>query len=257
MQSLVREQRESARPLYEHFPGLRGAIEAVLEGAHGQLFADDTEQPRVARAVIGDFHAVAGDPKAAAAAEALRDVPSRDYLAVHESWHDLVLATLPLARQYERFAFRAPSRWDRARLGAFRASLPDEYTLQQVDAGTVTAFRDLNETFVANFDSMEDFLVRGVGFAVTHNGEIVAGCSSYSISAHTLEFEIETRRDYQRCGLALVTGSRMIEHCLQSGLEPCWDAAHEGSAFLAEKLGFANRSRYVAYRLGELESPEG
>jgi hypothetical protein len=39
----------------------------------------------------------------------------------------------------------------------------------------------------------------------------------------------------------------MIEHCLENGLEPCWDAAHEGSALLAEQLGFVGRRRYTAY----------
>jgi hypothetical protein len=42
----------------------------------------------------------------------------------------------------------------------------------------------------------------------------------------------------------------MIEHCLDNGLTPCWDAAHEGSALLAERLGFGKRRPYTAYRVG-------
>jgi hypothetical protein len=138
-----------------------------------------------------------------------------------------------------------------------RESLPRDYRLLQIDASTYGAFRDLNETFVANFASKEDFLSRGVGFGVVHIGRagFVAGCSSYTISSRCLEFEIETRRDYQRRGLALVTGARMIEHCLEGGLEPCWDAAHEGSAVLAERLGFVGRRRYTAYRIGAPAGP--
>ena len=179
-------------------------------------------------------------------------------MAVDEPWRELVRRTLPAAQAYDRFAFRAPApaRWDRGRLATLRESLPAEFKLQRVNADTVAAFRALNPTFVDNFRSQKDFLKRGVGFAVTARGRILAGCSSYSISSSKLEFEIETRRDYWRRGLALVTGSRMIEHCIDNGLEPCWDAAHEGSARLAEALGFVGRRRYTSYRLGRPETPE-
>ena len=39
----------------------------------------------------------------------------------------------------------------------------------------------------------------------------------------------------------------MIEHCLVHNLEPCWDAANDWSAELAEKLGFINPKAYNAY----------
>lgn len=256
MERLPPDQRKHIRGLYKGFPGIHGAIDSALEGVLGKVFVDDPSQPRVARIVIGDFHAIAGDPQAPAAAEALLAVPDRDYLAVADSWHELVRRTLPSARAYDRFAFSAPAKWDRERLASLRGSLPAEFELQRIDAETVAAFRALNETFVDNFASLDEFLRLGVGFGVTKDGKFVAGCSSYTISSRALEFEIETRRDHWRRGLALVTGSRMIEHCLDSGLEPCWDAAHEGSALLAEALGFVQGQRYTAYRLGAPQTPE-
>lgn len=256
MEKLPKNGRESVRPLYEGFPGLHGAIDTAIEGVLGEVFVDDASLPRVARILIGDFHAIAGDPEAEGAAETLLAVPHRNYVAVADSWHEVVQKTLPEARAYDRFAFRAPATWDRERLRALRESLPAEYKLQRVDAKTVAAFRAPNETFVDNFASLDEFLKLGVGFAVTKDGEVVAGCASYSISSHSLEFEIETRRDYQRRGLALVTGARMLEHCLDNGLEPCWDAAHEGSARLAEALGFVGRRQYTSYRLGASVGPE-
>lgn len=248
-----KDRLESLRRLYSDYPGLHGALlGAALEGTHGDVFVDDAHEPRVARIVIGDFHCVAGDPEAADAPEALRAVPARDYLAAPESWHDLVMRTLPAAQPYERFAFRAPEQWDRAHLASLRKSLVLGFTLRRVDESTVDEFERLNKTFVGNFASHADFLQRGIGFSVTgdRTHEIVAGCSSYTISSRCLEFEVETRRDYKRRGFALVTGARMIEHCLDSGLVPYWDAAHEGSALLAERLGFVGRHPYTAYRLG-------
>jgi hypothetical protein len=42
----------------------------------------------------------------------------------------------------------------------------------------------------------------------------------------------------------------MIEHCLDTGLTPCWDAHNEISAKLATKLGFVNPRPYTSYVLG-------
>jgi GNAT superfamily N-acetyltransferase len=200
--------------------------------------------------VVGDFHMIAGDPGVPGAVDALLAVPSGEYISVPEHWHEFVRKTLPVAEPKDRFSLFAPHEWDRSHLAGLRESLPPGYTLRRVDESSVAAFRYLNETFVDNFASLDDYLQRGIGFAVSNErGEIVAGCSTYTISSRCLEFEIETHVDYQRRGLALATGARMIEHCLEAGLEPCWDAAHDGSARLAERLGFVGRRRYTAYKL--------
>jgi hypothetical protein len=244
----LRKDRFRARHLYKGFPGLHGAIEAVLEGSAGDMYIDDPETPRVARSVIGDFQIIAGDASSPVAVKVLKDVRKRDYIAVPDDWHALLRDTLPGAEPRDRFAMRAPERWDTRALARMRSALPEGYSLTRVDRRTVKPFRHLNETFVSNFRSLGDYLQRGVGFAVTNEkGEMVAGCSTYTISSRCLEFEIETRSDYRRRGLALVTGARMIEYCLETGLEPCWDAAHEGSAVLAECLGFLRERKYTAY----------
>jgi hypothetical protein len=167
------------------------------------------------------------------------------------------MATIPAVFPYDRFVFSTPGQWDRRHLEPLVASLSADYTLERITTKTVKDFERLNETFVANFKSRNDFLARGIGFGIRHIGHkgFVAGCSTYTISSTSLEFEIETAREYQRRGLALVTGARMVQFCLESGLEPCWDAAHEGSALLAEKLGFVGRRKYTAYRVGAPAGP--
>jgi hypothetical protein len=255
MQEISEHQRQSVRPLYASFPGLHGAIEAVLEGSAGSLFVDDVKTPAVCRMVVGDFHMIAGDPASPAAKSVLRSVPNGEYIAVPDDWHSLVRDTLPGVEPRRRIAMREPASWDRQALARMREGLPPSYELRRVDASDVSEFRDLNETFVGNFKSLEDFLARGIGFAVVNErGEMVAGCSTYTISSRCLEFEIETRKDYWRRGLALVTGARMIEHCLELGLEPCWDAAHEGSALLAERLGFVRAREYAGYYVRSSEA---
>jgi GNAT superfamily N-acetyltransferase len=240
--------RARLRPLFEDFTGLHGLIDSVLEGVLGDAWADDPVRPRVARLEL-DFQLMAGDPTVPAAADVLRAIPSGEHLAVAQSLGGLVMNACPAARPYERIAFAQPKRWELARLAELRGGLPDGFALERITNDNVAAFEELADSLVYNFASHEDFVARGVGFGIRHIGRFVSGCSSFAISARSLEFEIQTHPDYQRRGLALVSGARMIQHCLDHGLEPCWDAAHEGSARLAERLGFGRRSAYKAYRV--------
>ncbi len=242
-------ERERLRPLFEGFPGLHGVIDSVTEGVLGEAWADDPERPTVAHLEL-DFHLLAGDPGSPEAAEVLRSLPAGEHVAAPDPWVDLLIECRESLQAYDRFDFGQPEQWDRQRLASRRESLPEGFALERITAETVGAFEALADSLVYNFESREDFLARGVGFGVRHEGRFVAGCASYAISSRSLEFEIQTHPEYQRRGLALVTGSRMIEHCLESGLVPCWDAAHEGSAVLAERLGFGERRPYVAYRVG-------
>ena len=43
--------------------------------------------------------------------------------------------------------------------------------------------------------------------------------------------------------------SAMIEHCIERGLEPCWDAHNPISTALATKLGFVDPQPYTAYEV--------
>lgn len=243
---LPKGARGGLAPLFEGFPGLRGVVHAVLEGTLGEAWADDALAPSVGRLDL-DFHLLAGDASHAAAGEAIRSLREGEHVVAPESWADVLMDSWRRLQPYERTEFSA-GRWDVEELRA-RQSLPEGLSLVKVDAGMVEAFAELDDAFVYNFDSHEDFLARGVGFGVTDGSRFVAGCSSYAISSRSLEFEIETAEDFQGRGLAMVTGSRMIEYCVENELEPCWDAAHDLSARLALRLGFVELWRYTAYRL--------
>jgi GNAT superfamily N-acetyltransferase len=242
-------KREPLRSLFEGFPGLHGVIDSILEGVLGKAWADDLTSPRVARLEL-DFQLMAGDPSAPSATDELRGLPAGEHLAIPDSWTDLLIDALDTVQPYDRVDFGQPEGWDREQLAANRESIPEGLAIERITGDTVGAFAALADSLVYNFESHEDFLARGVGFGIRQGDRFIAGCSSYAISSHSLEFEIQTHPEYERRGLALATGSRMIEHCLDSALTPCWDAAHEGSAVLAERLGFGERRPYLAYRIG-------
>lgn len=245
---------ETVRSLFDDVAGLHGCLDAALEGSMGEVLVDDREEPSLARIEL-DFYFVGGDANAPKAADAVRDIElPASIVTAGEGWDGVlrdVWGGALLTRT--RVAFEA-GEWDRARLAAFQ-TLPDGFELRRVARRDARRFDDLAESLVYNFESLDDFVDRGVGFGVEHDGRYVSGCSSFAISSHSLEFEIQTHPDYRRRGFALAAASAMIEYCLDEGLEPCWDAHNEMSAALAEKLGFVNPRPYTAYELPPSATP--
>ena len=234
--------------LFAKLPGLHGCLQAALEGAMGLVFADSPEQPTMALIKL-DFYLLGGDAAAADAERTVRGFTLPASVIADTSWEPLlrrVWGDALLTRT--RVAF-GPGGWDRQRLRAFGDALPDGMTVRRIGSRDVRGFGGLAESLVYNFDSLDDFVERGVGYGIGHEGRIISGCSSFAISSHSLEFEIQTHPSYQRRGFASATAAAMIEHCLDKGLEPCWDAHNNVSVALATRLGFIDPTPYTAYTL--------
>ena len=244
---LAPAEREPLRPLFRGFPGLRGIVDASLEGTMGRTWTDDPSRPRMALVDL-DFNLLAGDPDSPAAEEAFRRLkPPWSACVSSHTWESLlrrVWGDRPVTRQ--RVDFEAGGR-DCARLPSFIEALPDGYELRRITRDDAARFRQLADSLVYNFSSLDRFIDCGVGFGVEREGRFVSGCSSFAISSRKLEFDIQTHRDFRRRGLATVAASAMIEYCIDRGLEPCWDAHNPISAALAGKLGFVNPAPYTAY----------
>ncbi|MEZ4861999.1 MAG: GNAT family N-acetyltransferase [Caldilineaceae bacterium] len=87
-----------------------------------------------------------------------------------------------------------------------------------------------------------------VGFGVEQEGQFVSDCAG-APAGGMLDFEIQTQLAHRRRGLAIAVAAAMILYCLDHNLTPCWDAANEMSARLAEKVGFIERTPYLAYQI--------
>jgi RimJ/RimL family protein N-acetyltransferase len=244
------DQREPLRPLLAGMPGLRGCIDAAFDGTMGRAWADDPSAPAVAL-VQFDFYFLAGDPNAAAADEAVRFLDQRASIVTADaSWEPLLRSVWgDRVKTRTRVEFTATRVWDRRQLRGFIDALPDGYELKRIGAADAARFTALADSLTYNFASLEDFIERGVGFGIEHDGRFVSGCASFAISSHSLEFEIQTHEGFRQRGLASATAAAMIEHCVDHRLEPCWDAHNKISAALALKLGFVDPKPYTAYEL--------
>lgn len=221
----------------------------------GRVLVDSVEAPAVALIEL-DFWFLAGDPTVEGVEDVVRsvDLPA-SYAVTDASWAQVLRDVWGDAlHERTRVEFESDV-WDRTRLRSFVGSAPAGMEVRRVEAEDLAAYEGLAESLVYNFESLEDFLERGVGFGIEVDGRWVSGCSSFAISSHSLEFEIQTHPDFRRRGLATATAARMIEYCLDHGLEPCWDAHNEMSAALATKLGFTNPRPYIAYELPPNATP--
>ncbi len=148
---------------------------------------------------------------------------------------------------------KEPDVFDRKKLQMYVDALPDGYELSAIDKEMVPVLlaEAWSKDFCAAFDSPEDFVKRGLGFAALWNGVPVAGAGTYCIYHGGIEIEIDTREDHRRRGLASACGSRLILECLDRGLYPSWDAHDLRSVALAEKLGYHHGDSYDVYWIGE------
>lgn len=109
------------------------------------------------------------------------------------------------------------------------------------------SLQNLSEDFTGQFNSIDDYVNRGLGFCILHQGKVVCGASSYSVYNGGIEVEIDTHPEHRRKGLATVAASALILCCLEKGIYPSWDAANLTSVALAEKLGYILDKPYDTY----------
>ena len=252
MIELAPAQHAQLRTMFTDFGArLHGCVEAVFSGEFGRAWADDPDAPTVALAQI-DFWFIAGDASAPAAADALRRVPQRGTIVTSGgTWDERARSTLAgNIHERTRTGMATPTVWNRDRLHAMASALRDGFEIRRVTERNVRAFASFEKDLVANFGTIERYLESGIGFGIWHNGWCVAGCSSFTLGGGKLEMEIDTHPDFRRRGLARSVAATMILHCLDKGIEPCWDAHNPESAALALQLGFVDPQPYTVFVVG-------
>lgn len=223
-------------------------VRACLQGTMGRV---DVWSGRSALASIGDFCFLGGKPVPELVAQT--DAPI--LVPCGEGWPEQIEAVLgEQAVAFTRYATRhTPEHFDRRRLFSFTSALPQGFFMKLIDKEMYFTLMEQEWAWdlCGCFAGASDFLERGLGFVVTHNGMLVAGASSYAACDGAIEIEIDTRPDFRRLGLASACGARLILECLTRGIYPGWDAHDGRSLALAEKLGYRLDHPYTAYWVEE------
>lgn len=244
---------EVRKVLVPMFKGIDSTIvQSYLQGHMGTAYVDDPENPAVAQIIVGIFVFFAGNPDTEAAEEMLNNLPDYNLIIVDsDAWKKRIEAVHSNKfEKFDRYSLeKNPGHLDRGQMQSFMSSLPEGYEIKKVDediAGSAS-FNELSEDFVSQFESVEDFLERGKGYAILFDGKVVSAATSFSIYDEGIEIEIATDPEYRRKGLAAATASALILDCLDKGLYPSWDAANTESLKLAEKLGYRFKEAYDTY----------
>lgn len=227
-------------------------VKSCLETTMGKVFADDPSFPQTAAACLGEFCFLAGkaDRKFL---EELRDKhPQAGILVPNgEGWSEVIEQTYgSQAERISRYAFLKEEHvWDLDYLENLAQSLPKGCYLKQMDEA-IYQYAESHEwarDWVSQFPSYEEFAEKSLGIAVIKDGTPVSGAAAYCASRKEIDIQIDTLPEFQRKGLALACGAKLILECEKRGLYPSWDAHNPASAALAQKLGYHMEKEYPAY----------
>ncbi|MFJ8414668.1 GNAT family N-acetyltransferase [Bacillus paramycoides] len=225
---------------------------SYLQGHMGNAWVDNLENPTVAQITVGIFVFYAGDPNAEEAEELLYNLPDFTLAIVDsDEWkHRIETVHKGSIEKIQRFRFsKNPEDLDRVHIQKLLSTLPEEYEIKKIDKDIAKAssFHELSEDFISQFDSIDDFIDRGVGYAILHKGQVVSAATSFSIYDVGIEIEIASHPNHRRKGLATVVASVLILDCLDRGKYPSWDGANSESVKLAKKLGYTFKESYDTY----------
>ncbi len=143
----------------------------------GTILVTDTEAPKSAIAVVGCFAFCAGEPDR----ELLMGKPAGFFVMVpeNEAWSALLEECFPDCKRVTRYAIRKDTKFDRAVLEQYRNTLPDGCELRKIDGELYDLCLADPETasFVACFESKEQFLELGRGFVILRDGHREGGAA--------------------------------------------------------------------------------
>lgn len=244
---------KAAEPLFQGWQ--ETLIWSCLDGIMGGIYADDTEHPSSAMAILGDFCFLAGEPKR----EMVLYKPkgcSRNFMIMvpqQAAWADLIEECCKdRAKKVTRYAIKKePGVFDREKLRRIAESLPPGYRLSEIDEELFYRCRGeaWSRDLVSQYADFAQYRRLGLGAVVLREGIPVSGASSYARYSGGIEIEIDTREDCRRKGLASACGALLILNCLERRLYPSWDAQNLWSVGLAEKLGYHFDREYPAYEI--------
>ncbi|MBK3496952.1 GNAT family N-acetyltransferase [Viridibacillus sp. YIM B01967] len=242
--------RKKLFPMFEEMDST--IILSCLQGHMGTAWVDDLENPTVAQITVGIFVFYAGNPNTKEAEELLYNLPDYTLAIVHtDDWKNRIETIHKGSiEKFQRYRFKKnPENLDRHQLQTFISALPEGYELKRIDTTLAKepALHEISEDFTSQFNSIDDYINRGVGFGILYDEQIVCAATSFSIYNDGIEIEVATDPKHRRKGLATIVSSALILDCLDRGMYPNWDAANLDSSMLAQKLGYILEEEYDTY----------
>ncbi|MBP8947767.1 MAG: GNAT family N-acetyltransferase [Candidatus Promineofilum sp.] len=247
---LTKANRLRLARAFRHNPRVDCAIDCVLEAQMGQAFMDDPDRPTAYRITIGPFWYFAGDADGPGGRALLAEWPAYNLLMPSPPAWAAAAGELFGARlvAFPRYSFSADELNER-HLAAVVAASPLRERVVAVDAALLARAAEGVETFIdlADFDSPDDFVARGLGYVALDGERVMGAAYSSLVCSRGIEVSLYVDEPYRRQGVATAIAGRLLLECVRQGRRPNWDAANLESCALAEKLGYVASGSYDSY----------
>lgn len=236
---------------FRRVPRVDLSIDCVIEGQMGEAFVDDVDRAAVFKIETGPFAYLAGDPGSPAAPDLLRSLaPGTLLMPSAPGWAEAARAMY--GEQWielDRHRFSAEG-LDAAHLSRLRSASRFAGEVKRM-GGSLVASVWGQEHFIdlAQYESPDDFLARGIGFHVDMGGRTAGAAFASLVCSRGIEVSVYVVERYRRAGMATVLSAALLLWCLENDLDPHWDAANAESFRLAVRLGYRPLGSYRALYL--------
>ena len=235
------QNRPSLNALFQNHQRQRVVIDAILEQPYGKAWADQAENPQIARLHLGAFTLFAGDPTHPLAEKLITTSPRGLLIAETDAWKNRILDLLgENCSTYLRtgFSFEA---LNISHIQQLAQNIPAGYQIHALNQNL--AQQEYTGTAYTNAETL---LQSGTGFFALQDEQIASVAVAYTNSNTGIEVQIYTKDHHKQKGLATCTSAALLAHCLQNNIDPHWSAANTISANLAQKLGYIKNDEYDA-----------
>jgi RimJ/RimL family protein N-acetyltransferase len=244
------------------FDGIEDSmVIAYLQGYMGNAYVASWENPKAALIVSGEYSFFGGDANSSDANHIINHLfdvnKSRFTVGIfaenRPEWEKALLAcSKNNPKAVPRFGIvQKDYNFNTNLLESYMNSLSKRFVLSPFneDIYNQAMAEDWSKEFCETFESSEDYLNRGFGFAVLEDGKLVSGASTMTVYDGGVEIQVATRESHRKKGLAMSCAAALVNECFKCKIRPCWDAANLASKKMALKLGYEYRGEYVTVHM--------
>lgn len=246
---LTRLNRIRLAQAFAKVPVVDISIACVVEDQMGVAYVDSLENPSYFMIELDQFFCyLSGNFQNEAGHAFLKNIPhGRFLMAGTDGWDSAVKTVLSADDKLipvERYMYSSDS-LSIAHLDKLASNNPNTPHIKRFDVASASA--DNPFLSLGAFESVEDFIGRGIGFYMQKDDKVVGVAYSSLVCSNAIEISIIVEPDYYRQGIATALSCQLLKWCIEHHLAPHWDAANEESCKLAEKLGYQPEGKYMAY----------
>ncbi|MBD3183904.1 GNAT family N-acetyltransferase [Candidatus Poribacteria bacterium] len=251
MPKLPRKEYGKIRPIFAGIDNNIAHVYAAIEGnSIGKIFVDNVDKPESALIDLGwcflggreDNSSFNHELKELFVNKIMPNLDDGNFMiySFSDEWKNVIdkmLNEYKIIRIIRTVLDLDPELF-RERHSGWQERIPKGYRIQRVDNKLAEELPGVD----SSWGGIYNFLVKGFGFCVMEDNEVISSCSTVHVGGGRAETAIKTKEGYRRQGFGTLAACAYIQHCLENEILPEWGCFYNKiSGNIAEKLGFTNR----------------